>query len=218
MRYIGAHVSTAGGVQHAMLNAQSIGANAAALFTRNPRAWHSKPFDEQNIAQFHEFSERVNIMREHILPHASYLINIGSPKEDVREKSIAALRDEVHRAELLNVIGVNFHPGAHLNMISIEQSIALIGAAMNDIISTSDNALLVLENTAGQGSSIGKTFEELADIIALIDDRSRIGVCLDTCHLFSAGYDIRTEHGWEATIDAFATHSRPAIPHRHAPQ
>ena len=204
MRYIGAHVSTAGGVDNAMLNARDIGANAAALFTRNPRSWSSAPLQERNIAKFKELMSEVGIQPEHIIPHDSYLINVGSPKPEIREKSIKALRDEVKRADLLGVCGVNFHPGAHLNMIPLEESIALIAQAMNEIIVDSDQAVLIIENTAGQGSTIGRTFAEIAHIISLVDDKSRVGVCLDTCHLYSSGYDIKTPGGWEKTLDEFA--------------
>ncbi len=204
MRYIGAHVSTAGGVDNAMLNARDIGANAAALFTRNPRSWASAPLQERNIAKFKELMSEVGIQPEHIIPHDSYLINVGSPKPEIREKSIKALRDEVKRADLLGVCGVNFHPGAHLNMIALEESIALIAQAMNEIIVDSDQAVLIIENTAGQGSTIGRTFAEIAHIISLVDDKSRVGVCLDTCHLYSSGYDIKIPGGWGKVLDEFA--------------
>lgn len=204
MKYIGAHVSAAGGIENAPKNAQSIGADCFALFTRSPRTWNSPPLKEENIAQFKKNAISTNINLHQVLPHDSYLINIGSPKEEIRAKSIVALTDELERATAIGVIGVNFHPGAHLKMISVEQCVELIAGAANDILyKIAGEGALVIENTAGQGSTIGRTFEELAQIINLIKNKKRIGVCLDTCHLFASGYDIRTKSGWKETIGAF---------------
>jgi len=202
-KYIGAHVSTAGGIHNAPINAHEIGANCFALFTRNPRAWHSSPLKKENVVAFRENITQIAIDPQYILPHDSYLINIGSPKEDIRAKSVAALRDEVARASEIGVMGVNFHPGAHLNMISKEQCIAHIAEALNTIISESKETLLIIENTAGQGSVVGKTFAEIAAIIERVEDKTRVGVCLDTCHLFAAGYDIRTKEAWRTTCAEF---------------
>ena len=203
MKYIGAHVSAAGGIENAPSNAHAIGASAFALFTRNQRAWHTKPLEKEHITRFNEALERYNISPRHVMPHDSYLINVGSPKEDVRAKSIVALRDEVHRVDQIGVLGVNFHPGAHLNTVSVEQCITMIGEAMNTIIAETERAALIIENTAGQGSTIGRSFEEIAHIISCVKDTSRVGVCLDTCHLFAAGYDIRSAEGWERTMQSF---------------
>lgn len=204
MKYIGAHVSTAGGIGNAPKNAQDIGANCFALFTRNPRAWTSSALKEESISQFKAGIVSMNIGSRQILPHDSYLINIGSPREEIRSKSIIALKDELARATAIGAIGVNFHPGAHLKMISVEECIELISEAANRILKeTAGEGLLVIENTAGQGSTIGRTFEELAHMIKLIKNKKRIGVCLDTCHLFASGYDIRTKNGWQDTISAF---------------
>lgn len=205
MKYIGAHVSTTGGVENAPKNAQAIKANCFALFTRNPRAWHSAPLTEQHVEAFKRNVATAEFDLQRILPHDSYLINIGSPKDDVRAKSLAALTDELRRAAELGVIGVNFHPGAHLRLISVDECIACIAGGMNDILEqVAGESVLVIENTAGQGSTIGRSFEEIRQIIDLVNDKARVGVCLDTCHLFAAGYDIRTKNGWGETMDAFS--------------
>lgn len=203
MKYIGAHVSAAGGIQNAPQNAQTIGANCFALFTRNPRSWNSPELRDEAVAAFKVNIAAVHIQPHHILPHDSYLINIGSPKDEIRQKSITALSDELRRASMIGARGVNFHPGAHLKMISVERCIELIAEAANDILKNNSGAALILENTAGQGSTIGRTFDELAQIIERIELKERTGVCLDTCHLFASGYDIRTKTGWDETMRAF---------------
>ena len=205
MKYIGAHVSAAGGIENAPHNAHTIGARALALFTRNQRAWHTPPLQPTQIARFQEALAEVDIAPRHVMPHDSYLINIGSPKDDIRNKSIAALLDEVRRADQMGVLGVNFHPGAHLKIISVEQCITRIAEAMNHIIDQTEQALLIIENTAGQGSTIGRSFTEIAAIIAQVKEHSRVGVCLDTCHLFAAGFDIRKPEGWKKTMHEFNT-------------
>ena len=204
MKYIGAHVSAAGGISKAPYNAQAIGAQAFALFTRNQRAWHTAPLKAEEITRFREALSEVDIAPHLVMPHDSYLINVGSPKEEVRNKSIKALLDEVQRADQIGVLGVNFHPGAHLKMISVEQCIELIADAMNSIIAQTTEALLIIENTAGQGSTIGRSFKEIASIINQIKDRSRVGVCLDTCHLLASGFDIRSPAGWQKTMQEFS--------------
>ena len=203
MKYIGAHVSTSGGIQNAPHNAHRIDANCFALFTRNPRAWKSAPLTDENISAFRANIATVDIAPQFILPHDSYLINVGSPKDEIREKSIVALSDELNRASAMGVLGVNFHPGAHLKMITVEHCIELIAQAVDGILGKIDGAMLIVENTAGQGSTIGRNFDELAQIIARVEDKNRIGICLDTCHLFAAGHDIRTKNGWNETIGAF---------------
>lgn len=204
MKYIGAHVSAAGGIENAPQNAKRIGANCFALFTRNPRSWNSAPLTAESVTRFRTAITEEEIAPRHILPHASYLINIGSPKEEIREKSILALTDDLQRATKTGVLGTNFHPGAHLKMISTERCIELIAEATNSILShVVGRGGVILENTAGQGSAIGRTFEELQQIIARVDDKTRVGVCLDTCHLFAAGYDIRSKNGWNETMSAF---------------
>ncbi len=203
MKYIGAHVSAAGGISLAPHNAQKIGARSFALFTRNQRSWHSPPLKSEQVTRFREALLEINIAPHLVMPHDSYLINVGSPKEEVRKKSIVALLNEVQRADQIGVLGVNFHPGAHLKMISVEQCIELIVDAMNDIIAQTTQALLIIENTAGQGSTIGRSFEEIASIINQVKEKSRVGVCLDTCHLLASGFDIRSPEGWQKTMQEF---------------
>ncbi|MFP4329271.1 MAG: deoxyribonuclease IV [Spirochaetaceae bacterium] len=203
MKYLGAHVSASGGVENAPLNEGEIGGKALALFTKNQRQWKAKPLSEDSIESFAQNMRAVGIPLEQVLPHASYLINIGSPEEDKRKKSSHALADEVERAAQLGIGLVNFHPGSHVKMVSEEECLELIAGEINGIIKETEKVVLVLENTAGQGSNVGYSFEHLARIIELVDNKERIGVCLDTCHTYAAGYDISTLEGWNQTMAQF---------------
>lgn len=189
MKYIGAHVSASGGVENAPVNAHEIGANAFALFTKNQRQWVSKPLTEENIRLFKENCEKYNFKPEYILPHDSYLINLGHPEPDALEKSRAAFLDEMQRCEQLGLKLLNFHPGSHLNKISVEDSLDLIAESINTTLEKTKGVTAVIENTAGQGSNLGNEFWHLKYIIDRVEDKSRVGVCLDTCHTFTAGYD-----------------------------
>lgn len=190
MKYIGAHVSASGGVENAPLNAMAIGANAFALFTKNQRQWVSAPLTARSIELFKENCRKGGFLPEYILPHDSYLINLGNPDEEAVQKSRAAFLDEMQRCEQLGLTMLNFHPGSHLNKISIEQCLDEIAANINMALSKTNGVTAVIENTAGQGSNVGNKFEEIRYIIDRIDDKSRVGVCIDTCHTYSAGYDI----------------------------
>ncbi|NWF66596.1 MAG: deoxyribonuclease IV [Campylobacterales bacterium] len=203
MKYIGAHVSISGGVFNAPLNAKAIGANAFAMFTKNQRQWTSKPFDKETIDLFKKNLELVDIKPQMVLPHDSYLINIGSPEVEKREKSLEAFIDEIQRCYELGLDKLNFHPGSHLKMISEYECLDLIATNMNIAISKTKDVILVIENTAGQGSNLGYKFEHLAYLIDKIEDKSRVGVCLDTCHTFTAGYDLRTKEAFEKTFLEF---------------
>ena len=203
MKYIGAHTSSAGGVENAVAEAVRIGGNALALFTRNQKSWVSKPLDPKNIAAFKEALQKADIQPKHVLPHDSYLINLGNPTEEGLQKSRAAFLDEMQRAEQLGLILVNFHPGSHLNQISPEACLDLIAESVNLALSQTTTAVAVIENTAGQGTNLGYDFAHLARIIAGINDKSRVGVCIDTCHTFAAGYDLSTEAGYEETFQQF---------------
>ena len=203
MKYIGAHTSSAGGVENAVAEAVRIGANALALFTRNQKSWVSKPLDPKNIAAFKEALQKADIQPKHVLPHDSYLINLGNPTEEGLQKSRAAFLDEMQRAEQLGLTLVNFHPGSHLNQISPEACLDLIAESINLALSQTTTAVAVIENTAGQGTNLGYDFAHLARIIAGINDKSRVGVCIDTCHTFAAGYDLSTEAGYEDTFQQF---------------
>ena len=189
MKYIGAHVSASGGVENAPVNAHEIGANAFALFTKNQRQWVSKPLTEESIRLFKENCEKYNFKPEYILPHDSYLINLGHPEPDALEKSRAAFLDEMQRCEQLGLKLLNFHPGSHLNKISVEDSLDLIAESINITLEKTKGVTAVIENPAGQGSNLGNEFWHLKYIIDRVEDKSRVGVCLDTCHTFTAGYD-----------------------------
>ncbi|MDO9056613.1 MAG: deoxyribonuclease IV, partial [Sulfuricurvum sp.] len=204
-KFVGAHVSASGGVFNAPLNAMKIGAKAFALFTKNQKQWAAKPLDEETIALFKANLAKSGILPKHILPHDSYLINLGHPEEDKRQKSLEAFIDEVNRCSQLGLDRLNFHPGSHLKQISEEECIDRIASSMNEALSVTNGVTLVIENTAGQGSNLGWRFEHLSAIIERIEDKSRVGVCIDTCHMFTAGYDIRTREAYDATWAEFDT-------------
>ena len=194
MKYIGAHVSASGGVEFAPVNAHEIGANAFALFTKNQRQWVSKPLTEESIRLFKENCEKYGFKPEYILPHDSYLINLGHPEEEGLTKSRAAFLDEMERCEQLGLKLLNFHPGSHLNKIPIEECLSRIAESINMALERTKGVTAVIENTAGQGSNLGNDFWELKYIIDRVEDKSRVGICLDTCHTFTAGYDIQKDY------------------------
>ena len=189
-KHIGAHVSASGGVENAPLNATKIGADAFALFTKNQRQWVSAPLTAKSIEQFKQRCAEGGFDARYILPHDSYLINLGNPDEEAQQKSRAAFIDEMKRCEQLGLKLLNFHPGSHLNKISIEECLDKIAANINLALSMTSGVTAVIENTAGQGSNLGNRFEEIRYIIDRIEDKSRVGYCIDTCHTYSAGYDI----------------------------
>lgn len=203
MKHIGAHVSASGGVFNAPLNANEIGAKAMALFVKNQRQWKAKPYTDEIIQRFRDNLEASGIAPEQVLPHDSYLINLGHPEVEARQKSLDAFIDEVERCGQLGLDRLNFHPGSHLRKISEEACLDLIAEGMNRTLEQTEGVSLVIENTAGQGSNLGYRFEHLAYLIERIEDKSRVGVCLDTCHTFTAGYDLRTREAYEATLEEF---------------
>ena len=198
MKFIGPHVSAGGGVENAPLNAMAVGANAFALFTKNQRQWVSAPLTSKSIELFKENCRKGAFLPQQILPHDSYLINLGNPDEEAVAKSRAAFIDEMQRCELLGLTMLNFHPGSHLNKISVEQCLDEIAANINLALSKTEGVTAVIENTAGQGSNVGNRLEEIRYIIDRVDDKSRVGMCLDTCHFYSAGYDI--VNGYDAAF------------------
>jgi deoxyribonuclease-4 len=202
-KYVGAHVSASGGVFNAPLNARAIGAKAFALFTKNQRQWKAKPLDEETIEKFKTNLKESGIDARHVLPHDSYLINLGHPEEEKWRKSLDAFIDEVKRCGQLGLDKLNFHPGSHLKKLSEEACLDRIAEAMNITLNETEGVTLVIENTAGQGSNLGYKFEHLAHLIDKSIDRSRVGVCLDTCHMFTAGYDIRTKEAYDETMKTF---------------
>jgi len=203
MKYIGAHVSASGGVENSPVNAHNIGATAFALFTKNQRQWVAKPLTQKSIDTFKANCEKYGYKPEHILPHDSYLINLGNPDKAALEKSRAAFLDEMQRCEQLGLDRLNFHPGSHLKKVSEEQCLNTIAESVNIALDKTSGVIAVLENTAGQGSNLGYRFEHLAYIINKVEDKSRIAVCIDTCHTYTAGYDIASEDGFSKTFEEF---------------
>ena len=203
MKYFGAHVSASGGVENAVKNAQDIGATAFALFTKNQRQWIAPALTEAQIATFKSAMAEAGYEAMQILPHDSYLINLGHPEEEGLQKSRESFFEEMQRCELLGLDRLNFHPGSHLKKISEEESLDRIAESINMALARTKGVTAVLENTAGQGSNLGFKFEHLAYIIERVEDKSRVGVCLDTCHSFAAGYDLRTKEACDATFAEF---------------
>ena len=203
MKKVGAHISASGGVENAPENAFKIGAQAFALFTKNQRQWVSKPLSADNIKGFKDNLEKFGFSSDFILPHDSYLINLGHPEKEGLDKSREAFLDEMQRCELLGLKLLNFHPGSHLNKIDPENSLLRIAESINIALDKTKGVTAVIENTAGQGSNLGFEFEQLAFIIENIEDKSRVGVCFDTCHGFVAGYDLRTANGFDETFRKF---------------
>lgn len=203
MKFVGAHVSASGGVENAPVNAHAIGAKAFAFFTKNQRQWFASPYKEENIINFKQRCKELGFSANHILPHSSYLINLGNPTEDGIQKSRQAFFDEMQRCEQLGINRINFHPGSHLNKISEDECLNLIADSINMALERTTGVCAVLENTAGQGTNLGYKFEQLAHIIDRVDDKSRVGVCLDTAHTLAAGYEIRTRESYDDTFNKF---------------
>ena len=203
MKYFGAHVSASGGVENAPRNAAAIGATAFALFTKNQRQWAAPALSEAQIEAFRTSCHECGYSPEQILPHDSYLINLGHPEREGLEKSRASFLHEMERCQLLGLDRLNFHPGSHLKKISEEESLALVAESINIALDKTEGVTAVIENTAGQGSNLGYAFWHLAYIIDRVEDKSRVGVCLDTCHSFAAGYDLSTEEGCDKVFAEF---------------
>ncbi len=203
MKYIGAHVSVEGGVANAPLNAQKIGAKSFALFTRNPNRWASKPLSVKEIDLFRQNCVECGYSPDFILPHDSYLINLGAPDPAKLEMSRNAFLDEMQRCEQLGLTMLNFHPGSHLNQMPIDECLARIAESINITLDKTDGVKAVIESTAGQGSNLGHSFEQLATIIDKVEDKTRVGICVDTCHTFAAGYDLATPEGYQDAWNCF---------------
>jgi len=203
MKYVGAHVSASGGVENAPLNAHKIGAKAFAFFTKNQRQWIAAPYTEKNIDLFKERCQSFGYSPDQILPHDSYLINLGHPQKEGLEQSRNAFFDEMKRCEQLGLNRFNFHPGSHLNQISIDECLNRIAESINLALDKTSGVTAVIENTAGQGTNLGHTFEQLAQIIDKVEDKSRVRVCIDTAHTLASGYEIRTREAFEETFSKF---------------
>lgn len=203
MKFFGAHVSASGGVENAPRNAVEIGATAFALFTKNQRQWRSAPLSATSIEAFGRELAAAGIDPKHVLPHDSYLINLGHPEQEGLERSREAFLDEMQRCEQLGLDRLNFHPGSHLKKISVEECLDRVAESINIALRATKGVTAVIENTAGQGSNVGFAFWQLRRIIDGVEDRSRVGVCLDTCHSFAAGYDLSSELACERTFEEF---------------
>lgn len=203
MKFVGAHVSAAGGVDQAVLRAHELEATAFALFTKNQRQWKAAPLPEDVIEKFKLACEKYGYKSNQILPHDSYLINLGHPVTEALEKSRDAFLDELQRCEQLGLSLLNFHPGSHLMQIEEDKCLERISESLNIALDKTKGVTAVIENTAGQGSNLGFRFEHLAKIIDGVEDKSRVGVCIDTCHAFAAGYDLRTAEECEKTFKHF---------------
>lgn len=203
MKYIGAHVSASGGLENAVKNAKDIGATAFALFTKNQRQWLAPALTDKQIDTFKAAMAEAGYSAKQLLPHDSYLINLGHPDREGLDKSRESFFEEMSRCERLGLDRLNFHPGSHLKRITALQSLDRIAESINMALERSSGVTAVLENTAGQGSNLGFSFEHLAYIIERVEDKSRVGVCLDTCHSFAAGYDLRTKEACDATFAEF---------------
>lgn len=202
MKYLGAHVSSGGGVENAPLNAKKIGAKAFALFVKNQMQWSAPALSKKNIQEFKKNMEEYGFDYKYVLPHDSYLINLGSPESEKYERSLSSFIEEARRCEQLSLKFLNFHPGSHLKLISEEECLKKIADSINTAISQTESLVFLIENTAGQGSNLGYKFGQIKTIIDEVKDKSRVGVCLDTCHTFAAGYDLRDKQSFDATIVA----------------
>nr|GAT46306.1 predicted protein [Mycena chlorophos] len=191
---VGAHVSAAGGVENAVTNAASIGANAFALFVKSQRKWTSPALTDTTITRFKAAMLEYGYDARHVLPHGSYLINLGNPDAEKRKKSYECFVDDLQRCAALGLVLYNFHPGSTVGEATTEESISLIAGCINDAHSATEGSgvVTVIENMAGAGNIIGGDFAHLGKIIEQVNDKTRVGVCLDTCHMFAAGYDLRT--------------------------
>lgn len=203
MKHIGAHVSAAGGVENAPKRAHEIGANAFALFTKNQRRWEGPPLTKENIDGFKANCEEYGFSMDYVMPHDSYLINLGHPEQDQLEKSRNAFLDEMQRCEQLGIKLLNFHPGSHLDKISVDECLKRNSESLNWALDKTEGVTAVIENTAGQGTNTGFIFEHLAEIIEGVEDKNRVGVCIDTCHAYAAGYDLSTEDGYQEMVQEF---------------
>lgn len=203
MKYIGAHVSAAGGVENAPENAKEIGATGFALFTKNQKQWNAKPLTDDNIREFKKRCDEYGFSPNSIIPHDSYLINLGHPEKVKLQKSRDAFLDELQRCEQLGIGMLNFHPGSHLNQINETECLKIIADSINWSLEKTHSVKAVIENTAGQGTNMGYRFEHLAEIIGQVEQIDRVGVCIDTAHTFAAGYDISTEDGFTETFELF---------------
>ena len=203
MYYIGPHVSIGGGVANAPKNAKALGATGFGMFVKNQRQWTAAPYAPADIEAFKQQMASDGYTAAQVMPHAGYLINLANPDEEAHAKSMGSLMDELRRCMSLGLDKLNFHPGSHLRKLTPQEACARVAQSMNTALAQTQGVTLVIENTAGSGGNLGAPFEELRAIIDGVDDKSRVGVCLDTMHTFAAGFDIRTRDGFLATMEHF---------------
>lgn len=200
---VGAHISAAGGVFNSFDNNSAVSGKAFACFLKSQRKWASPPLTDSDVSKFNEKALEFNFDRKFILPHGSYLINLANPDPEMRSKSFDNFIDDLQRCHRFGISLYNFHPGSTVGKCSVSQALDHISESINRAHSVVPDVIVVLETMAGQGNVVGSKFEELRDIIAKVQDKSRIGVCIDTCHIFSAGYDIRSKKAYDKTMEKF---------------
>ncbi|NIH16703.1 MAG: deoxyribonuclease IV [Buchnera aphidicola (Periphyllus lyropictus)] len=203
MKYIGPHVSISKGIVKSVKIAYQLNSTAIGFFLKNPLQWDISSISENVIRSFKNSCKKYKFTDDQIFPHSGFLINLGNYENSLLKKSRISLINEVKRCRELGIKFLNFHPGSHLNKISEKNCLKLISKSINFVLSKTKDVILVIENTAGQGTNMGYCFHHLYEIIKNIEDKTRIGVCLDTCHLFSSGYDIRNKENYKKTFDAF---------------
>lgn len=210
---IGAHCSAAGGAYNALLEGHEIGATTIQLFTSNQKTWTGKAISDKDVEKWEETLDSTGIKK--VMSHDSYLINLGSPKPDLLQKSRKAFKEELHRCHKLNIAFLNFHPGAATGSTE-EECLDTIVESVKELEKECEKGptRLLLEATAGQGTCVGYSFEHLGYLVDRLQDHVPIGVCIDTCHIFAAGYDISSKAGWDATVEEF--HKQVGIKHLYA--
>jgi deoxyribonuclease-4 len=203
MYFIGPHVSIGGGVANAPLNAKALGATGFGLFVKNQRQWTAAPYLAADVEAFKKRMAADGYTPAQVMPHAGYLINLANPDEAAHAKSMAALMDELNRCMALGLDKLNLHPGSHLRLITPQAACDRIATSINAALAQTRGVAVVIENTAGSGGNLGSSFEELKAMIDGINDKGRVGICLDTAHTFAAGFDIRTRDGFLKTMEHF---------------
>ncbi len=203
MKYIGAHVSSLPLVSTAPRVAHALGADAFSFNLIDAKRWSTPQYDPADVEEFRRLCEEYGYGPDRILPHSAFVINLGSPDSRKLHLSRITFVDELKRCMQLGVKLLNFHPGAHLKLISEEESLSIVADSINYALDRTEGVTAVIENTAGQGSNLGYSFEHLAAIIDRVADKSRVGVCIDTCHASAAGYDFSTPDAYEATWKEF---------------